>query len=117
MTTINRRQLISGAAGAALAAALARRSRAGGAAAAATAAASAGPAIPAAPVARVAVVTDTYFGETLRDPYRWMENDQDPDWLPYLKGQNAHTRAVLDRIPGREQLLARIQQLSGEFFA
>jgi prolyl oligopeptidase len=69
--------------------------------------------IPPAPVARVQVVEDTYFGETLRDPYRWMENDKDPDWLPFLKGQNDHTRAVLNTIPGREALLKRIQQLSG----
>ncbi|HYL01451.1 MAG TPA: prolyl oligopeptidase family serine peptidase [Steroidobacteraceae bacterium] len=110
MSSINRRELIAGAAGAAVAAVLTRRSEAAVAAAAAAAA----PAIPPAPVARVAVVTDTYFGETLRDPYRWMENDQDPEWLPYLKGQNAHTRAVLERIPGRDQLLARIQQLSGD---
>src|SRR5579872_3015573 len=71
-------------------------------------------AIPPAPVARVAIVKDTYFGETLTDPYRWMENDSDPDWLPFLKGQNAHTRAVLERIPGRGQLLKRIEQLSGD---
>ena len=69
---------------------------------------------PPAPVARIQVVKDTYFGETLDDPYRWMENDKDPDWLPYLKGQNAHTRAYLDAIPGRDKLLARIQQLSGD---
>jgi prolyl oligopeptidase len=70
--------------------------------------------IPPAPVARVAIVKDTYFGETLADPYRWMENDKDPEWLPFLKGQNAHARAVLDRIPGRDKLLRRIQQLSGD---
>jgi prolyl oligopeptidase len=70
--------------------------------------------IPPAPVARVEVVKDTYFGETLSDPYRWMENDQDPDWLPFLKGQNAHTRAILDALPGRESLAARIAELSGE---
>ena len=70
--------------------------------------------IPGAPVARVAVVKDTYFGETLSDPYRWMENDKDPEWLPFLKGQNAHTRAVLERIPGRAALLKRIGQLSGD---
>ena len=70
--------------------------------------------IPAAPVARVEVVKDTYFGETLEDPYRWMENDKDPDWLPFLKGQNDHTRAVLNTIPGRDALLRRIQQLSGD---
>jgi prolyl oligopeptidase len=71
-------------------------------------------AIPPAPVARVSVVKDTYFGETLSDPYRWMENDKDPDWLPYLKGQNEHARAILNMIPGRDALLERIQQLSGD---
>ena len=70
--------------------------------------------IPPAPVARVAVVKDSYFGETLSDPYRWMENDKDPEWLPFLRGQNAHARAVLDAIPGRSQLLKRIAELSGD---
>jgi prolyl oligopeptidase len=74
-------------------------------------------AIPAAPIARVEPVKDTYFGETLTDPYRWMENDKDADWLPFLKGQNDHTRGVLRRIPGRDALLRRIQQLSGDTVA
>src|ERR1700684_33251 len=74
-------------------------------------------AIPPAPVARLEPVKDTYFGETLTDPYRWMENDKDADWLPSLKGQNDHTRAVLSRIPGRDALLKRIQQLSGDSVA
>jgi prolyl oligopeptidase len=69
---------------------------------------------PPAPVARVQVVNDSHFGETISDPYRWMENDKDPDWLPFLKGQNAHARAYLDAIPGRDRLLSRIQQLSGD---
>ena len=70
--------------------------------------------IPPAPIARIEQVKDTYFGETLTDPYRWMENDKDADWLPFLKGQNSHTRAVLERIPGRGALLERIEQLSGD---
>jgi prolyl oligopeptidase len=102
MGAVNRREWFIGA-GSALVAFLTRRVRA---------AAAAG--IPPAPVARVEVARDTYFGETLSDPYRWMENDQDPHWLPFLKGQNAHARAVLDRIPGRERLLKRIGQLSGD---
>jgi prolyl oligopeptidase len=70
--------------------------------------------VPPAPVARVAPVTDNYFGEQLVDRYRWMENDKDPAWLPFLKGENDHTRAVLDALPGRDALLKRIQQLSGD---
>ena len=70
--------------------------------------------IPAAPVARVEPVTDTYFGEAVVDRYRWMENDKDPDWLPYLKQQNAHARGLLDALPKRDVLLTRIQQLSGD---
>ncbi|MRX07572.1 prolyl oligopeptidase family serine peptidase [Pseudoduganella sp. FT25W] len=73
--------------------------------------------IPPAPVARIAPVTDTYFGETITDRYRWMENDKDPDWLPFLKQQNAHTRAILDTLPRRDELLKRIQQLSGDIAA
>jgi prolyl oligopeptidase len=72
---------------------------------------------PAAPVARIEVVKDTYFGETLSDPYRWMENAEDPDWLPYLKAQNAHTRAIIDALPNRAALLKRIEQLSGDAVA
>jgi prolyl oligopeptidase len=70
--------------------------------------------VPPAPVARVEPVTDTYFGEAVVDRYRWMENDKDKDWLPFLKQQNAHSRAVLDALPRREALLTRIRQLSGD---
>ena len=66
------------------------------------------------PVARTDAVHDTYFGETVDDPYRWMENDKDPGWSPFLKAQNDYTRAVLDKSPGRDALLKRIQQLSGD---
>jgi prolyl oligopeptidase len=106
-TTINRRQLLIGT-GAALIAAETR---------AASQASGPGAAIPPAPIARVEPVKDTYFGETLTDPYRWMENDKDAEWLPFLKGQNDHTRGVLGRIPGRDALLRRIQQLSGDTVA
>jgi prolyl oligopeptidase len=70
--------------------------------------------VPAAPVARVEVVRDVYFGESVSDPYRWMENDKDSEWLPFLKGQNEHARAVLDALPARPALLKRIAQLSGD---
>ncbi|MFT3722102.1 MAG: prolyl oligopeptidase family serine peptidase [Hyphomonadaceae bacterium] len=72
---------------------------------------------PAAPVARIEPVTDTYFGETLTDNYRWMENAKDADWMPFLEGQNKHTRGVIEAIPGRDKLLARIKQVTGDIVA
>ena len=69
------------------------------------------------PIARVEAVTDTYFGEKIVDPYRWMENDKDRDWLPFLRGQDSHTRSVLEQLPIRRTLLERIQQLSGDITA
>src|SRR3979411_1167701 len=101
MDGFNRRDLLAGAGGV-FAAWLTRRK------------ASAAAPIPSAPVARVAIVKDTYFGETLSDPYRWMENEKGPAGLPFLRGQNEHTRVVLNTVPGRDQLLQRIQQLSGD---
>lgn len=102
MALINRRDLFFATGGLMAASLLARRAM------------GTASAIPPAPVARVAVVQDSYFGETLSDPYRWMENNQDPEWLPFLRGQDAHTRAVLGAIPGRAALLKRIEQLSGD---
>ncbi|MGY0483868.1 S9 family peptidase [Endobacter medicaginis] len=102
-----RRWLMAGAA--AGLGAIAARTIAAGSVTARAATRSAGP-----PVARIDTAHDTYFGETLADPYRWMENDRDPGWLPWLKGQNDYTRSVLDRLPDRATLLRRIEQLSGD---
>ena len=110
-TRIDRRQFLASTGGAASLALLPETLWAGTISTAA--ATPAAPRVPAAPVARVEVVHDTYFGETLNDPYRWMESGKDPEWLPFLKGQNAHTRAVLDALPTRAALLARVEKLSG----
>ncbi|MBA3317867.1 MAG: S9 family peptidase [Gemmatimonadales bacterium] len=66
---------------------------------------------PAAPKREVA---DTYFGKVLTDPYRWMERptSQNPQFLSWLRRQNAHTRDVLDRLPDRPTLQARLSELA-----
>jgi prolyl oligopeptidase len=66
------------------------------------------------PIARVEPVTDVYFGVKVVDPYRWMENPKDPDWLPFLRGQNEYTRSVLDKLHGRAALLKHIEALTGD---
>ncbi|HVN01786.1 MAG TPA: prolyl oligopeptidase family serine peptidase [Caulobacteraceae bacterium] len=76
-----------------------------------------GDAVPAAPKASVRPVTETLHGVAVTDPYRWMENPKDPEWTPYLMGQNAHARAVLARIPGRDALAGKIGAVSGKLAA
>jgi prolyl oligopeptidase len=66
------------------------------------------------PVARVEPVVEEVFGTRVVDDYRWMENPRDPDWLPFLQGQNKHARAVLDARPGHAALAWRIAALSGD---
>jgi prolyl oligopeptidase len=59
----------------------------------------------------VRAVIDDYFGTKVVDPYRWMENTSDPEVIAWMKAQNDYTRAVLARIPGHDELLARIKSL------
>ncbi|MBV9625055.1 MAG: S9 family peptidase [Acidobacteria bacterium] len=63
------------------------------------------------PVAPVRPVVDDYFGTRVADPYRYMENVDDPEVLSWMKAQNDYTRTHLAKIPGRPRLLARIHKL------
>ncbi len=65
------------------------------------------------PVAPVRPVIDTYFGTTLTDPYRWMENLGDPEVKSWFRGQADYARSTLDKIPGRDALAAQIKALDG----
>jgi len=66
--------------------------------------------ISAPPVAPVQPVTDTLYGVKITDPYRYMENLKDPSVQHWFRQQNAYTRSVLARIPGRDKLLADIKK-------
>ena len=78
---------------------------------AAAAGAKAPPAHP--PVAPVRPVTNVYFGTSVVDPYRWMEDRNAPEFVNYMLAQGAYARAVIDRIPGRDALQARIAAHTG----
>ena len=66
------------------------------------------------PVARVEPVTETLYGVKVTDPYRWMEDPKDKDWMPFMKGQAEYTDRVLSKIPGRDALRKRVAELSGD---
>jgi len=56
-------------------------------------------------------ITDDYFGTKIADPYRWLENLKSAEVSAWMKAQNDYTRSVLDHVPGRDKLRARIAEL------
>ena len=65
------------------------------------------------PAAPSVPATDTYFGTTVADPYRNLENLKDPAVLAWMKAQSDYARRTLDAIPGRAGLLAKMLELDG----
>ena len=49
--------------------------------------------------------SDTYFGKTYYDPYRWLENLKDADAAAWFKAQAELTDGLLAKIPGRDALV------------
>jgi len=73
---------------------------------------SATPSIPAGPPqAKVAPVEDTVQGHKIVDPYRYLENPNDPDTKLYVEQELSYTRSVLDPLPGRDKINVRLSQL------
>ena len=56
-------------------------------------------------------VAEVLHGETIPDPYRWLEDGDDPDTRRWTDAQNALTRTYLDAVPGRDELHRRLDQL------
>ena len=63
------------------------------------------------PKAKVAPVEDTVQGHKIVDRYRYLENGDDPDTKQYVEQELAYTRSLLDPLPGRDRINARLSQL------
>jgi len=55
--------------------------------------------------------TDTYFGTTVADPYRWLEDVDSPQTTAWVKAEGDLTRAYLDAIPQRNAVRAAYRKL------
>lgn len=53
-------------------------------------------------------VVDTYFGTSVPDPYRWLENDTSAQTAAWVAAQNKVTGEYLSKIPFRGALLKRL---------
>lgn len=63
------------------------------------------------PKAAIRPVKEVYFGQSVTDPYRWMESE-DAEWHAYVRAEGNYARAVLAKIPGRDNLAAAISKNS-----
>lgn len=58
-------------------------------------------------------VVQTSFGQTISDPYRWLENDARTDQkvANWVTAQNRLTQEQLEKLPGREVFRSRLKAL------
>ncbi len=55
--------------------------------------------------------TDTYFGQNVQDPYRWLEDDMAENTKEWVKKQVAFTNNYLEKIPFREDLRKQLKDI------
>ena len=55
--------------------------------------------------------TDSYHGEIIADPYRWLEDANSAETKMFVDAQNKLTRSVLDAVPERAELVERLTKL------
>jgi prolyl oligopeptidase len=64
-------------------------------------------ALPPPPTRRGGTV-EVRHGLSVADPFRWLEDDDDPEVQAWVAAQNGRTDSVLARLPGREELRGRL---------
>jgi prolyl oligopeptidase len=64
------------------------------------------------PKARKADQADDYHGELVQDPYRWLENSDDPETVTWVRAENELTEAFLAAVATREDIRSRLTELS-----
>ncbi|MFP4460587.1 MAG: prolyl oligopeptidase family serine peptidase [Thermotogota bacterium] len=63
------------------------------------------------PKAKKENIEEKHFGIRIKDPYRWMENEEDDDLKAWLEAQNELTQSYFNEIPERDIIKKRLRQL------
>ena len=63
------------------------------------------------PATKKVDTVDTYFGARVPDPFRWLEDDRAEDTKAWVKAENKVTMDYLSRIPYRDSIYKRLEQL------
>lgn len=62
------------------------------------------------PDTRTGDTVDTYFGTSIADPYRWLEDDRSEETAAWVQAQNEVTFDFLGQIPFRDAIRDRLAQ-------
>ncbi len=63
------------------------------------------------PETKTGEVVDDYHGVEIKDPYRWLEDDNSEETIDWVNRQNDVTQGYLDNIPYREDIKNRLEKL------
>jgi prolyl oligopeptidase len=63
------------------------------------------------PVAKTVKVVDTHWGVEVDDPYRYLEDIDDPYVVEWFEGQAAYAASYLEQLPQRDAFFERLVQL------
>jgi len=63
------------------------------------------------PQPKTADSSTVFFGTTVQDPYRWMENEADSSLVEWIEQENELTQNFLGQIPYRQQILDRLEDI------
>src|SRR5229473_1202093 len=63
------------------------------------------------PLAERKPLAETLHGIRIVDNYRWLEDGKNPETQKWVEAEMSYTRAVLDPLPGREQIHKRLTEL------
>jgi prolyl oligopeptidase len=64
-----------------------------------------------APPTRVGTDVDEHHGESVPDPYRWLEDTDDPETRAWVERQNQTTESYLSTLPMRDAIRSHVAEL------
>lgn len=63
------------------------------------------------PATKTVDSTDTYFGVTYKDPYRWLEHISEAQVETWFRQQADYSKGIVDKLAGRDELIAEWKKL------
>ena len=64
------------------------------------------------PISKKTDASDSHFGISVDDPYRWLENDTAAEVMQWVEAQNKVSFGYLEKIPFRKDIRKRLEELN-----